>query len=68
MNFAQRLKQIRNQKDISMDEISKKSGIGKATLSRIENGQNLPNLKTLNKIAKALDMNVIELLAVVEFE
>lgn len=68
MTLAQRIKELRSKHDITLTELSKRSSIGKATLSRIENNQVSPTIHSLIKIAKALNMDVRELLAVVEFE
>lgn len=53
--------QIRTEKDISMDELVNKTGISKATIYRIENGQVSPRLSQLKEIAKALDTKISSL-------
>lgn len=40
----------------SQKELAEKAGIKQAQVSRIEKGQNLPNLETLRKLASALDV------------
>ncbi len=68
MTLSQRIKELRHKADISLDDLAKRSDVGKATLSRIESNQSLGTTKVLIKIAKAFNMDIRELLAVVEFE
>lgn len=67
MTLAQRIKELRFKHDYTLNQLAQKSGVGKATLSRIENNQTLGTIQSLVKIAKALNMDIKELLAVVEF-
>lgn len=59
----QKLKIAQAQACISVNEIVKKTGLGKSTVSKILNGINSPSVKSAGLIAKALGVNVIELLA-----
>jgi len=68
MTLSQRLKELRFKHDITLNELSKRSGVGKATLSRIENRQSQGTTKVLVKIAKAFNMDLREFIAVVDFE
>lgn len=55
MRAVSELKEIRQQKKLSLAALSKRSGIDKAALSRLENGQNSnPTYTTLAAIARAL--------------
>jgi transcriptional regulator with XRE-family HTH domain len=45
--------------ELSMDECSKRIGISKSTLSRVENG-NMPDLLTFFKIIKWLEKDIKE--------
>ena len=67
MTLSQRIKQLRNQRNINLIELAQRSGIGKATLSRIESNQTLGTVESLVKIAKAFQMTVQELLEGVKF-
>lgn len=40
--------------DMTQEELARKSGIGQATLSRLESGKYNPSIKFLERIAKAL--------------
>ena len=68
MTLSQRIKELRFKQNLTLNELSKRSGVGKATLSRIESGQSLGTTKVLVKIAKAFNMDLKELIVVVEFE
>ena len=47
---------------LSVNELVKKSGLGRATVSNIINGSSNPSMKSLGLIAKALNVEVVELL------
>lgn len=53
-----RLHEIRDARNLSLRELAKATGISKAQLNRIENGQSDPTLKTMCRIAKALNMQI----------
>lgn len=53
---------IRRQKNMSMDVLSKRSGVSKSMLSQIEQEKTNPTVITVWKIARALDVSVEELL------
>jgi len=48
-----RLKQIRNQRGVTLTDLSERTGISKSTLSRLENGQRRPSLELLLPLAQA---------------
>jgi len=47
---------------LSVNELVKKSGLGRSTVSKIINGSSNPSMKSLGLIAKALNIEVVELL------
>ncbi len=57
-----RLRQIREGKGVSLRALKKRSGVAVSSLARYEAGQGDPQLTTLRKIAKALDVTVAELI------
>ncbi|MDD5291999.1 MAG: XRE family transcriptional regulator [Candidatus Omnitrophica bacterium] len=61
MNIGERLKNIRKNRDLTLDDISKKSGVGKATLSRIENNITAGTLRTHMKICDTLGLTLKDL-------
>lgn len=46
---------------MSLRELAEKTGISKSTLNNIENGKQVPNLKHLEQIAKALKVSMSSL-------
>jgi transcriptional regulator with XRE-family HTH domain len=48
---------------LSLRQLSEKSGVAIETLSRLERGHNRPQARTINKLAKALDVDRAELTA-----
>ena len=49
-------------KGLSQESLAKKSGVGQRTIGYIENGEGLPTLKTIEALAKALDISVMVLI------
>jgi DNA-binding XRE family transcriptional regulator len=55
LELAAELRHARKSKRLSLADVAKRSGIDKAALSRIENGQNVnPTIGTLETIARSL--------------
>jgi transcriptional regulator with XRE-family HTH domain len=57
-----RIRELRQAKNLSQAKLAVTAGMDPATLNRIEQGKGNPNLKTLQRLAKALDVEVGELL------
>lgn len=55
MEFKDRLKELRNSKKISQNELSKTIGVHVTNISRYERGENKPTTQVLSKLANALD-------------
>ena len=60
--LGNRIKEIRLQKKISQTEIAYRCGFDKSNYNTIESGKRNPTIISLLKIAKALDVSLIELL------
>ena len=58
----QKLKIAQAKACISVNELVAKTGLGRATVSKILNGVNSPSVKSAGLIAKALNVDVTELL------
>lgn len=56
-NIGQKVKYERLKKSLKQYEVAKKAGISNTYLSDIEVGRTSPSLKTLDKIAKALEVD-----------
>ncbi len=63
MNIGTTIRGYRLQKGMSQGDIEKKTGLLRCYLSRVENGHTVPSLETLQKIAKALDLQLSEFFA-----
>lgn len=50
---APRLRQVREQRGVTLTEVAATTGISKSTLSRLENGQRKPSLELLLPLAQA---------------
>ena len=59
-NLAIVLKQLRESKNMTLEELAKKSGVGRGTIGDIETGKNKSTVKTINKLAIALNLNIEE--------
>jgi transcriptional regulator with XRE-family HTH domain len=51
-----RLRQLREDKNLSQGEIEKRTGLLRCYISRVENGHTVPALETLEKFAQALEV------------
>lgn len=61
MNVAEKIKEVRTNKGLSQKEVALSVGIDQAQYSRIESGKVEPTLSSLEKIADALGIKVVEL-------
>lgn len=62
MMIGERLRDMRVAKNLSQGDIEKRTGLLKCYVSRVENGHTVPTLETLEKMARALDMTLYQLL------
>jgi transcriptional regulator with XRE-family HTH domain len=60
-NFGQRLKVLRQHRKMSQDDVSLSSGVDRSYLSEIENGKSSPTLDIIDRIAKALNVSLSDL-------
>ncbi|GMB01663.1 helix-turn-helix transcriptional regulator [Pelosinus sp. IPA-1] len=58
MTIAERIIQLRTKKGYSTNKLSQLAEIGQATLREIEIGKKSPNIITLEKICKALEISL----------
>lgn len=66
--LAQHLWQLRADRGLSLLELASKSGVSRATLSRIENAEVSPTAETLGRLASALALPMSQLLTPFEPE
>lgn len=62
MIIGDRLRTIRESKKLSQGDIEKRTGLLRCYISRVENGHTVPAIETLEKMARALDMHLYEVL------
>jgi len=55
--LAQRIKELRNRKGYSQEELSEKTGLSLRTVQRIENGETKPRGDSLRRLATAFDVS-----------
>src|SRR3954469_9486382 len=60
--LAANVRRLRVAARISLSELARATGVGKATLSAIENGRGNPTVETLAALAGALGVPVVDLL------
>jgi transcriptional regulator with XRE-family HTH domain len=61
MLIGEKLKQLRESKNLSQGDIERKMGLRSAYTSRVENGHLVPSVETLEKYAGALDVPLYRL-------
>jgi transcriptional regulator with XRE-family HTH domain len=58
---VERLKELRRLRALSQEELAERSGVGRNTISRIERGETGAHGRTLRRLARALGVDVAEL-------
>jgi transcriptional regulator with XRE-family HTH domain len=61
MVIGDRLRTLREVKNLSQGDIEKKTGLLRCYISRVENGHTVPAIETLEKFARALEVPMYEL-------
>jgi transcriptional regulator with XRE-family HTH domain len=61
MVIADRLKALREQKNMSQGDIEKRTGLLRCYISRVENGHTVPAIETLEKMARAMEVPMYQL-------
>ncbi len=62
MLIGNRIRALRDAKNLSQADIERRSGLVRPYLSRIENGHTIPSLATLEKLARALEVPLYHML------
>ena len=60
--LASRIKELRDQKGISQEELAHRAGLSRTGMGFLETGKRWPRLDTLMKVAQGLNVTVDELL------
>jgi len=61
--LGDRVARVRKGEGMTQKELSKSAGVGRVTISRIENGEQSPQYSTLEKLAEALGVEVSQFLS-----
>jgi len=61
MVIAERLRALREQKQLSQGDIEKRTGLLRCYISRVENGHTVPAIETLEKLARAMEVPMYQL-------
>jgi len=59
--IADRLRALREEKQLSQGDIEKRTGLLRCYISRVENGNTVPAIATLEKMARALEVPMYQL-------
>jgi transcriptional regulator with XRE-family HTH domain len=59
--ISDRLRSIREEKNLSQGDIEKRTGLLRSYVSRVENGHTVPAVETIEKFARALEVPVYQL-------
>jgi transcriptional regulator with XRE-family HTH domain len=62
MIIGERLRAVREEKNLSQGDIENRSGLLRCYISRVENGHTVPAVQTLEKLARALEIPLYQLL------
>lgn len=62
MIIGERLRSIRESKNLSQGDIEKRTGLLRCYTSRVENGHTVPAIETLEKYARALELPLYQLM------
>jgi transcriptional regulator with XRE-family HTH domain len=61
MIIADRLRALREQKNLSQGDIEKRTGLFRCYITRVENGHTVPAIETLEKMARAMEVPLYQL-------
>lgn len=61
MIIGDRLRTLREQKNLSQGHIEKRTGLLRCYISRVENGHTVPSIETLEKMSRALEIPLYQL-------
>lgn len=61
MVIGERLKALRQHRNMSQGDVEKRTGLLRVYISRVENGHTVPAIETLEKFARALEIPIYQL-------
>ncbi len=60
-DLGSKLKRLRSERNLTLEELGQRSGVSRSALSKIENGQVSPTYDVLQKISRGLSIDLVEL-------
>ena len=66
LSMGKRIQSIRERKDLTQEQLEEKTGVNTKYISAIERGQKNVTIKTLEKLAKGLDVELYQLFLISE--
>ncbi len=61
--LGRRLRRLREEAGLTQAELAQRAGVGRVTVARIENGRMYARTETLRRLARALGISLVDLLA-----
>lgn len=61
MIIGDRLRELREEKQLSQGDVEKRTGLLRCYISRVENGHTVPAVETLEKLARAFEVPLYQL-------
>src|SRR5215467_4540036 len=61
MLIGNRLRALRESKNLSQGDIEKRTGLLRCYISRVENGHTVPAIETIEKLARALEVPLYQI-------
>jgi transcriptional regulator with XRE-family HTH domain len=61
MIIGDRLRELREEKQLSQGDVEKRTGLLRCYISRVENGHTVPAVETLEKMARAFEVPLYQL-------
>ena len=68
MTIGQKIIQLRNSRGISQEKLAELADLSKNSIGAIERGESSPSIDTLDVIAKAFGMSLIDLVDISKLE
>lgn len=62
IQFGERIAELRKQLYLSQEELAERCGVHRTYIGTIERGEKSPTLNTIEKLAKGLNVSILELL------
>lgn len=61
MEIGERLRQLRQAKGLSQGDLEDRTGLLRCYVSRVEHGHTVPSVQTLERMARALDLELYQI-------